>query len=58
MKDELLPAGATIEELEAKARDCEERAKHEREPFASALLQEARRYREWATQLRSGRWLA
>ncbi len=58
MTDQFVPARPTIDELEAKARDCEERASNEQEPHASLLKEEARRLREWADRLRSGRWSA
>jgi len=52
----LIPAGATIAELEKKAADCEEKAKQEAEPAATKLREEALLYREWIAALRSGRW--
>ncbi len=58
MTDRFVPARPTIEELEAKARDCEERATREQEPISSLLKEEARRLREWADRLRSGQWSA
>ena len=54
----LVPADATIEELEKKANDCEERAKKEAEPEATKLREEALLYREWIAALRSGKWHA
>jgi hypothetical protein len=54
----LIPAGATIAELEEKAKDCEEKAKKEAEPQATKLKEEALLYREWIAALRSGRWHA
>ncbi len=54
----LVPAGATIAELEKKATDCEERAKKEAEPEATKLREEALLYREWIAALRSGKWHA
>jgi hypothetical protein len=38
---ELIPAGATIEELEKKAADCERKARLETEPKATKLREEA-----------------
>ena len=54
----LVPAGATIAELEKKAVDCEEKAKKEPEPKATRLREEALLYREWIATLRSGKWHA
>jgi len=51
----LVPAGATIAELEKMATDCEEKAKKEVEPEATKLREEALIYREWITALRSGK---
>jgi hypothetical protein len=52
----LVPADATIAELEKKASDCERRAAKAEEPLAAELRQEAQLYREWIASLRSGRW--
>jgi hypothetical protein len=52
----ILPAGATIAELEKKAADCEEKAKREAEPEATKFREEALLYREWIATLRSGKW--
>ena len=52
----LIPAGATIAELEKKAADCEEKAKQEAEPEATKLREEALLYREWISALNSGKW--
>ena len=52
----LIPAGATIAELEKKATDLEERARKEAEPEATKLREEALLYREWIATLRSGNW--
>jgi hypothetical protein len=54
----LVPAGATIAELEQKAMDCEEKAKKEAEPGATKLREQALLYREWIAALRSGKWHA
>jgi hypothetical protein len=54
----LIPAGATIEELEKKAADCERKAKRETEPEATKLREEALLCREWIAALRSGKWHA
>ena len=54
----LIPADATIAELEQKAADCEERAKQEPEREAMKLREEALLYREWIASLRSGKWHA
>ena len=51
----IIPAGATIAELEKKATDCEEKAKRESEPEATKLREEALLYREWIATLRSGK---
>jgi len=52
----LVPAGATIEELQKKAAACDERAKCEPEAEATKLREEALLYREWMAALSSGRW--
>jgi hypothetical protein len=52
----LVPAGATIEELQKKAAACEEKAKGEPEPEATKQREEALLYREWIAALSSGRW--
>jgi len=52
----IIPAGATISELEKKAADCEEKAKQHAEPEATKLREEALLYREWIVALRSGKW--
>jgi len=54
----LVPAGATIAELEEKAADCEEKAKKEAELQATKLREQALLCREWITALRSGNWHA
>ena len=52
----LVPARATIEELQKKAAPCEEKSKCEPEPEATKLRDEALLYREWIAALSSGRW--
>jgi hypothetical protein len=52
----IIPAGATITELEKKAADCEEKAEREAGPEATKLREEALLYREWIATLRSGKW--
>jgi hypothetical protein len=52
----LVPAGATIEELQKKAAACEERAKCEPETRGREMREEALLYREWIAALNSGRW--
>lgn len=52
----IIPAGATISELEKKAADCEYNAKRHAEPEATKLREEALLYREWIAVLRSGKW--
>jgi hypothetical protein len=54
----LIPADATIAELEKKATVCEEKAKQEAEPKATELMEEALLYREWIAALSSGKWHA
>lgn len=54
----LIPAGATITELENKVTACEEKAKKAAEPEATKLREEALLYREWVIALRSGNWNA
>jgi hypothetical protein len=53
---QLVPAGATIEELQKKAAVCEEKAKCELEPEATKLREEALLYREWIASLSLGKW--
>ena len=52
----IVPAGATISELEQKAAECEEQAKQVSEPEATKLREEGLLYREWIAALRSGKW--
>ena len=52
----IIPAGATIAELEKKAADCEEKARQGAEPEAAKLREEALLYREWIATLSSGKW--
>jgi hypothetical protein len=52
----LIPAGATIAELEKKAADCEAKAKQEAELEGTKLREEALLYREWIAALSSGKW--
>jgi len=58
MEHTFIPPKPTIAELERKARECEERAECESEPAATVLREEAKKYRDWAVSLRTGRWTA
>ena len=51
-----IPRDATVDELEQKAAECEQRAAAEAEPRASELQGEANLYREWPATLRRGHW--
>jgi hypothetical protein len=52
----IIPADATIAELEKKARDYEEQAKIEPRPNCRKLREKANLCREWITALKSGQW--
>lgn len=56
MKKQIIPAGATIDELKKKAAECERQAQQEKEPAASELREKANLYKQWIALLRSGRW--
>jgi hypothetical protein len=56
MKQDVVPAGATIDELRQKATSCEEQAAEAAEPRASALREEAKLYRKWIALWRTGAW--
>jgi hypothetical protein len=58
MNNTFIPADATLAELQKKAADCEQRATQEPESLATALREEAQRYRKWIAALRSGHWTA
>jgi hypothetical protein len=58
MKQHFIPPDATVAELRQKADDCETRAKQESEPKASELREQAKLYRHWMAQIRSGHWTA
>jgi hypothetical protein len=58
MNRPIVPADATIAELERGALDCEKRAEHAQEPEATRLREEAKQYRDWIARLRSGLWKA
>ena len=58
MRQEFVSPEATIAELKKNAVDCEQKAAEAKEPRATELRQEAKRYREWIKMLRSGRWTA
>lgn len=58
MSTHFIPPKPTIEELEKKAKDHEERAKLADKAEASALREEAKRCRDWAKSLKSGGWTA
>lgn len=53
----IIPAGATIADLERKAAECEEQAESRPEPEAAALREKANQYREWIKALLSGKWI-
>jgi hypothetical protein len=52
----IVPAGATIAELEKQAAECEQNAKEESEPVATRLKEKAKLCREWAAALKTGKW--
>jgi hypothetical protein len=52
----VVPAAATIEELQKRAAACDEKAKCEPEAEATKLREEALLYRECIAALSSGRW--
>ena len=58
MKQRVIPRDTTVEELERKAHDAEKESANEPEPRATELRELAKLYREWITQLRSGRWMS
>jgi hypothetical protein len=53
---QFVPPGATIDELERKAAELDERAAKAEEPRAAELRREAELCRKWAASLGSGRW--
>jgi hypothetical protein len=53
-----VPANATVEELEKKAADCEQRAAQLNDATDTTLQKEAELYRSWIVVLRSGQWTA
>jgi hypothetical protein len=58
MKQDFIPPNAVLAELERKADDCELRAENAPEPQATALLEEAKQYRDWIGSIRSRTWTA
>jgi hypothetical protein len=55
VKHPIIPRDATVAELEQKANDAEKQSVKEPER-ATELRELAKLYREWITQLESGRW--
>jgi hypothetical protein len=58
MDKNIVPPRPTIKELEQKAQECKKRAQLESEPSATALREEAQRFRDWAKSLQTGFWKA
>jgi len=54
---EIVPANATVAELEKKAAECEQRAEKESGAVAAQLRKHAQQYRAWIAALKSGRWI-
>jgi hypothetical protein len=52
----IVPADATIAELEKKASDYEEAAQQAADPIALQLREKAKLCREWIAALNSGKW--
>ena len=53
----IVPAEATIADLEKKAAEYERRAEQESEPVATQLKEQAKECRTWMAALKSGRWI-
>jgi hypothetical protein len=53
----IVPAGATIAELEKKAAEFEEKAKTEPDRIATRLTEKAKLCREWIAALKSRKWM-
>lgn len=58
MKQHFIPPDATLTELGQKAEECDKQAERESEPKANELREQAKLYREWVAQIRSGQWTA
>ena len=58
IRQQFVPANASIAELMKKAAECEKEAAKAEEPRAAELRREAKLCQEWAAALRSGRWTA
>lgn len=54
---EVIPAGETIAELERKAAAYDRDAEGQPEPAATSLKKLADLCREWASALKSGKWI-
>jgi hypothetical protein len=52
----IIPADDTIDALEKKACEYEEKAKGESDPIASALREKAELCREWIAALKTRKW--
>ena len=52
----IVPADATIAELEKQASEYESKAKVESGPNAEGLQEKAKQCREWIAALKSGKW--
>jgi hypothetical protein len=58
MEQHIIPADATIADLNKQAEDCDTQATKQPEPLATELREKAKLLREWIAQLRSHRWTA
>jgi hypothetical protein len=54
----ILPARETIEALEKRARECEEKAQSASESLARGLREKATLLREWAAALKNKKWMS
>ena len=52
----VIPADATIAELEKKAHENEEKAQNETDTIAARLREKATLCREWIAALKTGKW--
>jgi hypothetical protein len=58
MKQNFIPADATINELSQQADDCDAQAATAQQPVATELREKAKLLRAWIADLRSARWTA
>lgn len=56
MRADIIPAGATINDLQKQAEEYEQQAGREPESVAAQLREKAQLCREWIKQLGSGTW--